>query len=353
MKMNKKTLIITTICSLVVLGLIIVAVCLSCGENDEKSTDETTKSNNHTIVLDDGETIVVGSNVQESFTTSSMKDDENIEDETTSLNMLETAPIHNEEAETEEGHTTKDLQATEPITFVDRETSTTPFVDSNGGDDTVNTTTSNNGGGSASQSTSVTKPVVNPTNPTTSAQQTTTKTEQPTSKEEQTTTTPVVAVVSGWKPEMVTEFYTYFKKYINQESRISAHLKNRYDAICTKHLNSTFGCSSMITALEAEWEICTCDMCYMTNVFDLTYRYSFSEEYYYGAEIVTVDGYGSEAVAKIISSMTKAVANYAYVNIYYDASSNKSTAYICTRGTKIESYGGNSYYDGETLVWMD
>lgn len=351
MKMNKKTLIITTICSLVVLGLIIVAVCLSCGENDENATDETTKSNKHTIVLDDGETIVVGSNVQESFTTSYMKDDENIEEETTSLNMLETAPIHNDEAETEEGHTTKDLQATEPITFADTETSTTPFVDSNGGDDTVNTTTSNNGGGSASQST--TTPVVNPTNPTTSAQHTTTKTEQPTSKEEETTTTPVVTVASGWKPEMVTEFYTYFKKYINDESMVSSHLKKRYDAICSNYLNSTFGCSAMITALEAQWEVCTCDMCLMTNVYDLTYRFSFSEKIVYGAEIVTVDGYGSEAVSKIVAKKTKAVANYAYVNIYYDANTNKSTAYICTRGTFIDNYGGCSYYDGDELVWMD
>lgn len=335
MKMNKKTLIIIAICSLIVLGLIIVTICLSCGENDEKSTDETTKSNKHTIVLDDGETIVVDSNIKESFTTSSMKDDDR-EEETTSLDMLETAPIHNEEAETEEGHTTKDLQATEPITFVDRETSTTPFDDSNGGDDTVNTTA----------------PTINPNDSTTSAQQTTSKTEQSTSKEE-TTTAPVVTVASGWKPEMVTEFYTYFKKYINDESMVSPHLKKRYDAICSNYLNSTFGCSSMITALEAEWEVCTCDMCYMTNVFDLTYRFSFSEAFYYGAEIVTVDGYGSEAVSKIVSVKSKAVANYAYVNIYYDSNTNKSTAYICTRGTFIESYGGSSYYDGETLIWID
>lgn len=88
----------------------------------------------------------------------------------------------------------------------------------------------------------------------------------------------------------------------------------------------------MITELENEWEICTCDGCVITGAYDRTYRFFFSGDTWYGAEVVKVDGYGSSAVAKITQVKSKAVNDYSYVNIYYDAGTNTSTAYICSRG---------------------
>lgn len=305
--MNKKTLIFT-LCSLTILSLIIVVLCFSCGEKSEKETigsntnkflkeemDETNQTETGDVDNESKETYV--SVITENETEMAEAEVET----TTPMNEMESSHYPNDEVGTEAEYATEEIQATEEI-----EATTTNIV--------------------AVETEPVTTQVV------------TTVTQPTTVKEEATTAEPVPVVESGWKPEMVTEFYTYFKPYINKESEISADLKSRYDTICSNYLNLSFGCDSMITALEAEWEICTCDACVRTGVYDFTYRFSFSEDSCCGAEIITVEGYGSEAVSKIVSLKNKAVACYAYVNIYYDSTTNTSTAYICTRGSISEAY---------------